>query len=589
MRKNSRKNKMNTAKLGVMFIVAAMALAGVGAGYSAWFDTITITGTVNTGSVEWEVTGYSCTYVWKVYDLGPGYHAPILEYLTADAFKEIAIYRGPCIDPATIEALFHDCTIELISSATAAQGTGDYDVNVVFENLFPCIDFIADIEITYTGSVPGKINDISFEVPVGYEWINELILSGDIYATARDVNGEVVEIGYQLHKDDVIYIELHIHIPQDNSLMDLSGSFTATFEVMQWNEYVPPPDPLPPVHNLNKNTYYYIIQNAVDDANDGHIIMVAAGTYEEQLIVDKSITLQGEDRETTIIEYPPAPVSDQYLVMVQADDVTITGFKLLGHFTTGNRAVYIVHSQGTGLIVENNEIQGHIGVFGNLINGQIRNNIIGTNRKGIYIPGGSNILNLLIEENTIEPAEGAGPYASNCGAIYMDHAIDVTIQGNTMRDFSSSTDSSMTAGRGVEGSDNSYITIFDNTFVNNRDAITMWIVTDIGIDKNTITNSDRYGINIKGQNINIINNEITGSGDSGVNIAEFTIPTQNVNVNFNNIVGNTNYGVKNGWSGEVNAENNWWGDALGPGNEAGSTGDSTSGNVDYTPWSVVPN
>ena len=32
-----RKNKINTAKLGVMFIVAAMALAGIGAGYSAWF------------------------------------------------------------------------------------------------------------------------------------------------------------------------------------------------------------------------------------------------------------------------------------------------------------------------------------------------------------------------------------------------------------------------------------------------------------------------------------------------------------------------------------------------------------------------
>ena len=231
------------------------------------------------------------------------------------------------------------------------------------------------------------------------------------------------------------------------------------------------------------------------------------------------------------------------------------------------------------LIVEDNEIQGHIGVFGNLINGQIKNNIIGTNRKGIYIPGG-NVLNLLIEGNAIEPAEGASSYASNCGAIYMDHAIDVTIQGNTMRDFSSSTDSSITAGRGVEGSHNSYIIVLDNTFENSRDAITMWIVTDIEIDGNTIANSDRYGINIKGQNINIINNEITGSGDSGVNIAEFSISTQNVNINFNNIVGNTNYGVKNTWAGEVNAENNWWGASTGP-NTVGA--DSVSTNVDYDP------
>jgi hypothetical protein len=264
--------------------------------------------------------------------------------------------------------------------------------------------------------------------------------------------------------------------------------------------------------------------------------------------------------------------------MVQANDVTITGFKLLGHFAAGDRAAYIVYSQGTGLIVENNEIQGHIGVFGALINAQIKNNIIGTDRKGIYIPGGSNVLNLLIEGNTIEPAEGAGSYASNCGAIYMDHATGVIIQGNTMRDFSSSTDSSMTAGRG-------------NTFENSRDAITMWIVIDIEIDGNIIANSDRYGINIKGQNINIINNEITGNGDSGVNIAEFTISTQNVNVHFNNIVGNTNYGIKNRWSGEVNAENNWWGDASGPyhaSNNPGGRGDAVTNNVDFEPWSFTP-
>jgi len=342
---------------------------------------------------------------------------------------------------------------------------------------------------------------------------------------------------------------------------------------------------------------YCTIQAAITAASPGDTINVAAGTYVEQIIIDKSITLQGASKETTIIEYPPATVNDQYLVLVKADDVTITGFKLLGHFAVSNRAAYIVYSQGTGLIVEDNEIQGHIGVFDNLINGQIRNNIIGTDRKSIYVPGGSNVLNLLIEGNTIEPAEGAGSYAYNCGAIYMDHANYVTIQGNTMRDFSSSTDSSMTAGRGVEGSNNDHITISDNTFENSRDAITMWIVTDIEIDGNTIANSDRYGINIKGQNINILNNEITGSGDSGVNIEEFAIPTQNVNVNFNNIVGNTNYGIKNVWSGEVNAENNWWGHASGPSGPDGRTsekdkvigkGDAVSANVDWNPWLPQP-
>lgn len=34
----------------------------------------------------------------------------------------------------------------------------------------------------------------------------------------------------------------------------------------------------------------------------------------------------------------------------------------------------------------------------------------------------------------------------------------------------------------------------------------------------------------------------------------------------------------------ITAENNWWGDPLGPGNEAGSTGDIVENDVDYDPW-----
>jgi hypothetical protein len=336
---------------------------------------------------------------------------------------------------------------------------------------------------------------------------------------------------------------------------------------------------------------YTTIQAAISAASPGETIFVRAGTYVEQIIIDKSITLQGASKETTIIEYPPEPASDQYLVFVKANNVTIREFKLFGHFATDNMAEYIVHSQGTGLIVENNEIQGFIGVFGNLINGQIKYNIIGTSRKGIYIPGGSNVLNLLIEGNTIKPAEGAGPdpYAYNCGAIYMDHATGVIIQGNTMQDFSSSTDSSMTHGRGVEGSHNSNITIFDNTFVNNRDAITMWIVNNITISENLINNSDRFGINIKGQDILIENNDIQNNGHSGINVAEYVIETKNVAIHHNNFIGNKNFGVvinKGGDVGDVIADAtcNWWGAVSGPSGSGLGSGDAVSENVIYSPW-----
>ena len=45
------------------------------------------------------------------------------------------------------------------------------------------------------------------------------------------------------------------------------------------------------------------IQHAIDQAHDGDTIKVSAGTYEENLVIDgKRITLQGESRDTTIIQ-----------------------------------------------------------------------------------------------------------------------------------------------------------------------------------------------------------------------------------------------------------------------------------------------
>jgi len=231
MRKNRSKSKMNTAKLGVMFIVAAMALAGIGAGYAAWFDTITVEGSVSTGSVEWEVSDVSETHVWKIHGL-----LPSDPYYNPDWGNEIYVDYA-MLSEADIKAMFPGLFIEEISSSYVTVSADKHDVTVTYDNLFPCILFKADIVIEYTGTVPGKINDIFYNPTGGIDWIAPLIASGDIYAKARDVQGNVVELGYQLHENDLIHIELWVHIPQNNDLMLKSGGFTASFEVVQWNEY----------------------------------------------------------------------------------------------------------------------------------------------------------------------------------------------------------------------------------------------------------------------------------------------------------------------------------------------------------------
>ena len=78
---------------------------------------------------------------------------------------------------------------------------------------------------------------------------------------------------------------------------------------------------------------YSTIQEAINNANDGDTIYVRAGTYYENLAVDKSVILSGENRETTIIDAGGIGT----VVTVTADYVTLSGFTITnsGDFNIG--------------------------------------------------------------------------------------------------------------------------------------------------------------------------------------------------------------------------------------------------------------
>jgi parallel beta-helix repeat protein len=90
---------------------------------------------------------------------------------------------------------------------------------------------------------------------------------------------------------------------------------------------------------------YATIQEAINAANDGDTVFVAASTYYEHVVVNKSISLIGENRGTTIVN----GTGSTYVVSVTVDDVVVNGFTVQNGSMSG-----ILLSNCSNCRVENN-------------------------------------------------------------------------------------------------------------------------------------------------------------------------------------------------------------------------------------------
>ena len=61
---------MEKNKIGTIFLISVLALAGIGASYAGMTDSIKIYGTVKTATVDLEIDSYSGTWIWKVWGEG---------------------------------------------------------------------------------------------------------------------------------------------------------------------------------------------------------------------------------------------------------------------------------------------------------------------------------------------------------------------------------------------------------------------------------------------------------------------------------------------------------------------------------------
>jgi parallel beta-helix repeat protein len=146
-----------------------------------------------------------------------------------------------------------------------------------------------------------------------------------------------------------------------------------------------------PVHNIDLDRYYWTIQSAIDDANSGNTIEVAEGVYKENILIDKSLIILGDDSHHIIIN----GMGGLDVVKIIADEVHIHGF------TIQNATVGInLNSTQDSLIKGNIVTQTSIGIkltysSSNTVYG---NNITACSEFGIHLDD-TTADNLIIHNN----------------------------------------------------------------------------------------------------------------------------------------------------------------------------------------------
>ena len=160
---------------------------------------------------------------------------------------------------------------------------------------------------------------------------------------------------------------------------------------------------------------FHTIQEAINAANDGDTIYVHNGTYYENIVVNKTVSLVGENRSNTIIDGNET-LAEMGVVWLQSDNSSITGFTI----RNGGYGIRVLGSYGyspkyTGHMIEDNYIVENFygGIFLKACaNNTVSNNIIANNTLfGIHLHHAGN--NMLINNTVVNNGHGIDFYGNS--------------------------------------------------------------------------------------------------------------------------------------------------------------------------------
>jgi len=135
---------------------------------------------------------------------------------------------------------------------------------------------------------------------------------------------------------------------------------------------------------------YSGIQNAIDNASDGDTVFVYddSSPYYENIVVEKNVTLMGEQQESTIIDGGNSDTT----VIIGNGMVEFRSFTV----QNGNyHGIYIDNAHGASVIQNTIKINEEFGIYGSsAIDCVFENNTINDNKIGIQLDQNSRICNI---------------------------------------------------------------------------------------------------------------------------------------------------------------------------------------------------
>ncbi len=299
---------------------------------------------------------------------------------------------------------------------------------------------------------------------------------------------------------------------------------------------------------------YSLIQEAVNAAGSGATVFVRAGIYHDNIVVNKSISLVGQDKMTTVIDAG----GTENGIEVKADNVTVTGFTLKngkklwcggimltnqrhcnisGNVFTDNYGGIWLFFASDCIISGNNFTGNDYGVGGDhCSNAMIANNYVTRSYLGIGIDesSGSQIVGNVITDSDIgvwSDFPYGGNYisgnwiAGNGFGIGLNFEANITVTGNTIE---------------------------RNAILGNHYGVWLRHSPSVRVTGNNITGNSGYGIELESsQSGNIVAQNWIANDQTGVWLYH--------SLN-NNITGNTmtdnRFGVKLGCSSNTNVSGN---------------------------------